>query len=689
MAEPKQSPQQEFVGGLLMMVFGTFFLVLVGVLAGRDAWHAVWLRLAYRPAEAIVADRRLAEQGTRRGHSVYRLEASLTYQADGREYQSWVPWRNDVETSSPVGDAAEALFNRLQPGDRVTCYYSATDPAEVVMDRGNLTALWGALGGMAIPVIVVIAGTTLVATRWRVVWPRGLEAEVRHARQRLPRRFYLLVGVVLVCVVTVIVALLTAGGQGFLLLIPAIIITILCVRGAAGIVRRTVLPSPEKRAATAAAAGESAATDTSSATAVNEFFASLESAPEGRAAIERPAAIAGAPRKASVAWNRADPIRVSQGEYLPVRLKTNALDDNKGKIVGTGYLLLLLVVIVVGSTINAVRGIAAPPAHPNPGGWAALLGMVGAGAVIAIVAGLGWRRFRRMSGVVVEVSAHPFPAGQTEKVVVYHPDAGALDRLRLELRCEEDAYAGTSGKGNRPVTETKVVLRQPIDLDPPMDAVEPRRGRIDVPLAPGSFSVGLHRVRWYLQGRLGFWTLRYPVEVREPLIEADALAPSAGERSSNRINQGAVSLWIDGDTNAVLPGATMTGGFHVRTHPDAVPLNKLELSVLWTAARRLPPVLAGLVPKAARHQPDSPDLGVCHFDEHEASDDDAAELGARHAFRVVLPDGPPSFRGKQFDITWAVRLRATYADGDQSVCDLPFILAGSVTTQSLDSAADE
>jgi hypothetical protein len=678
MATPKQSPQQEFGGGIVMIVAGTFFLVLVGVLAGREAWHAVWLRLGYRPAEAVVVERQLVEHGNRRGHPFYRLEVSLTYQADGREYQSWVPWQKDAETTAQTGAEAEAMLNRVQPGDRVTCYYARTDPAEVVLDRGDLSALWGALGGMAIPAIVVIVGMTVVATRWRVVWPRGVRTEVRDARRRLPRRFYLLAGAVLVCVVTVVLAFLSRGGEGILVLIPAAVVAIVCFRAAANLLRRTVLPSPEKRAAAAAAATETPAGETTSAAAVNEFFASLESPAGGQVADLPGGGRSATCPTARAAWNLAEPTAVSRGEYLPVRLKTNPFDTNKGKMGISLYLLSFPVIIVVGLAIHALRRLAASPAPPAPGAIVALLAAAGVGVVAGILLWIGWRQFRQVSGVTVEVSAHPFPACQSQEVAVVHANPAVAERVRVELLCEEDAYTGTGRHG--PMTETKVVLRQPVPLDPPDGPGEARYGQVDVPLAPGSFSLRLHRVRWCLQARLGFWVLRYPVEVRDRPLEA--LAPLAGERPSNRVDPGVVSLWIDGDSNAFPPGATLTGGFHIRTHPEAVPLQKIELSVVWSAAKLRAPVLAGLIFNQARRAQDSPDMGVCHFEEHEATEDDAADLGARRQFRVVLPDGPPSFHGKQFDIRWTVRLRVSYADGDQSVCDLPFVLGGIVGAET-------
>jgi hypothetical protein len=73
-------------------------------------------------------------------------------------------------------------------------------------------------------------------------------------------------------------------------------------------------------------------------------------------------------------------------------------------------------------------------------------------------------------------------------------------------------------------------------------------------------------------------------------------------------------------------------------------------------------------------------MGVCHFEEHQAAEDGALDLAAPRRFRVVLPDGPPSFHGKSFDIKWTVRLRVSYADSDQSVCDLPIVLAGPISS---------
>jgi hypothetical protein len=76
-------------------------------------------------------------------------------------------------------------------------------------------------------------------------------------------------------------------------------------------------------------------------------------------------------------------------------------------------------------------------------------------------------------------------------------------------------------------------------------------------------------------------------------------------------------------------------------------------------------------------------MGVHHFEDHQPAGEDAAASEVRRQFRVVLPEGPPSFHGEVFDVRWTVRLRVCYADGDQSVCDVPFVLAGPVGAEAL------
>jgi hypothetical protein len=677
MAKRKQSPQEQLKGGIFMILFGAIIPAAVLTVAGREAWHAAWSWVAYHPTEAVVGERRLVEDGTSRGHPVYRLETWLTYQADGQEYQGWVRWGQDAETYALTGKAAEALLNRVQPGDRVTCYYSRFDPGTALIDRGNGSMLWVMLFGVVAPGVWLIVGIRLVATRWRQVWPPSVRTEARDMRQRLPRRFYVMAGAVLVCVATVVLAFVFLGFKGILFLIPAVAVAIPCFYGAVNIVQRMAFPSPEKLAAVAAATSESAAAPTPAA-AVNEFFASLESPSAGQVADLPSLGRSATCPKASAAWNRADAVAVTRGEHLPVRLKTNPFDSNKGKIGISLYLLFMLFIVLVGLAILPLRAAAAHGAQPDPGAWVKLPVAVAIAGVVGTLVWIGWRRYQRLSGVVVEVSAHPFPAGHSLDVAVSHADPRAVERLRLELLCEEDAYTGTH-KG-RPQTETRRVLRQPVPLDTPADLGDVRRGQIDVPPAPGSFSLRLHRVRWCLQARLGFWALRYPVKVQERPLEAGDLAPPAGERPSNRVELGVVSLWLDGDTNIFLPGATMTGGYHVRTHPDAVPLRRTEFSVVWWAAKPRPQAFAGFNLNRVGSARDSPDMGVCHFEEHQAAEDGALDLGAPRQFRVVLPDGPPSFHGKSFEIKWTVRLRVSYADSDQSVCDLPIVLARPISS---------
>jgi hypothetical protein len=67
-------------------------------------------------------------------------------------------------------------------------------------------------------------------------------------------------------------------------------------------------------------------------------------------------------------------------------------------------------------------------------------------------------------------------------------------------------------------------------------------------------------------------------------------------------------------------------------------------------------------------------LDVCHYEEHAAVGDDDRLLYAARQFQAVLPEGPPSYSGQVFQVRWAVRLRLRYAEGDEVVRELPFLL---------------
>ena len=70
---------------------------------------------------------------------------------------------------------------------------------------------------------------------------------------RLPRRFYIYLGVVLVCLIAVLASFRFIGAEGLLVLLPALVIAIPCLTAAAKVFRVAVFPSPEKQAAQATA----------------------------------------------------------------------------------------------------------------------------------------------------------------------------------------------------------------------------------------------------------------------------------------------------------------------------------------------------------------------------------------------------------------------------------------------------
>jgi hypothetical protein len=119
MSAKQKPPELGFGRGIVAILVGVVIVAIVLGMLGREAWQGVWLRVAYRPVEAVVGDRRLAEHGTRRGRPAYRLEAWLTYEIDGREYQGWVRWGEETQTSSPEGKYAQAILDRVGPGERV------------------------------------------------------------------------------------------------------------------------------------------------------------------------------------------------------------------------------------------------------------------------------------------------------------------------------------------------------------------------------------------------------------------------------------------------------------------------------------------------------------------------------------------------------------------------------------------
>jgi hypothetical protein len=445
------------------------------------------------------------------------------------------------------------------------------------------------------------------------------------------------------------------------LVVLAGISAIACVVNAVKIARRALLPSPEKQAAQATA--QTAAGPAASSEGLQAFFSSLEADPSGQ-----PAASPVVEYQPAPPWNLATPVPVARGEHLPARLRANLYADNMIKIGCSLYVLLLLT--IVGVALGTLWGKKAVIAEPS---LRYLPPVVAVGLAVTFVV-LGWRSLRKMGSLTVELSDHPLAAGRSHEIAVSHPSLDTVQRVRLELVCEEEGFAGR-GKHGKPLTETKVVWRQPIALDDPGRFDDVRRGAVEVPPAPGSFALELHKVRWSLQARLGPWLARYQVEVRCAPPEAGDLPSPTEDRPPHRVSVGGAALWIEGGRDVFLPGQTLTGGFQVGTERDGAPLQKIELSILWWAEKSSAAGGAGFFGSKPAEE-----MGVCHFQEYAVGADEAAVLGTPYSFRTVLPAGPPSFQGKVFAIRWAVRLRLHDVAADESVCDLPFVLAGCGTT---------
>jgi hypothetical protein len=510
-----------------------------------------------------------------------------------------------------------------------------------------------------------------------------LQKQLHHLGRRLPRRFYLCVGLVFVCLVAVVAGFVLLGGQGLLVLFPALIIAIPCIRTAVRILRVVVFSSPEKQAVEAAA--KAATATTSSTAAVDAFFRSLETTPSSPAKAGTPTATA-EPRQ-DIAWNQAERVVVGHGDRLPVRLQAHPYKDNAARIGVSLYILALGLLIGIGLGVTAVGNKNLPLAPPVLRGVLRVLVFLVGIAIGGVVVWVGWRQLQWLSRLKMELSDYPLEAGENHDIVVSHPDPVALQRVRLQLVCEEDGYAGR-GKNNQPLTTTRLVLRQGVPLDPPADVGDFRCGQLEVPLTAVSFSLRLHRVRWQLRARLGFWEARYPVEIQSAPVASSDLATLIGDQPANRVEVGVVSLWIDGDTNLFPPGATLSGGFQVRTHPEAIPPQKFELSVLWRAEKVEGDGSAGTRSKRPGTPQQSEEIGVCHFAEYEPTEEDLAAYSIRRQFEAVLPGGPPSFHGQVFNIRWAVRLRLGYLDGEQFTWDLPFILCDVAGTEPLPHAAE-
>jgi hypothetical protein len=611
MTVAKKDEPVPFGAGFVLTVIGGAYLAFTFAFFGPS----VWTQLTYRPTEASVVDRRWGEEHDGKGRTYYRLEALLSYRVAGQDYQAWTAWPQT--TRQQTGPKAEAVFNQLEPGQRVTCYYDPFHPATAVQDRGMERWQWGFFLVLApLASLALLGGIGFMAAGWRKAFPRGAGAAATDLRQRLPRPFYRAVAGLLLCA-TVIAGTLgglrpVLGGWMWCVLLPAVV-------GFLGMLLLTVsygsvaLPSPEKRAARA-----------------RQPDPALPPA-DGAASPPPPA--------------RAPP--VSHGDRLPFRLGHELRNFFGDAVVVAGLFGVPLLLLVVVGVVSWLAG--------QLGGDAKAT-RVGATAVALVVMAVvlvppGWKAVRRRLGVRVELSHHPVRAGRNYRLAVGPLAPAEWQQVRCALICEEEA------PGNRSRTR-HIVSEQPVALDGPPDRAGIGTGQFAVPArAAPSFRTEYYQVGWYVRVTVGGWLpgqLFYPVTVEPPTPEEWPPAPA--HEGATRRDDGPVSLWIDGPQTTFPPGAVLTGGYAIRPL-DGRPLRSVELSVLWYTG-----------------WPGVRELGVCHHDEQTAVAADDLRLYQPQPYAVRLPQGPCTYEGHVVKLRWVVRLRLRYTDGDEVVGELPFRL---------------
>jgi hypothetical protein len=275
---------------------------------------------------------------------------------------------------------------------------------------------------------------------------------------------------------------------------------------------------------------------------------------------------------------------------------------------------------------------------------------------------VAWRwTARRVKGLAVEVSEHPFRPGGRYEVAVLHDDPAELPRVSVTLFRVEDASAGDQRGGKNSTHERTLEGR--VELEGP-DA-DVRRVHLDISRrAVASMALGHHWVDWSLAVRLGGrlpWTVKFPVTVEGSgrrhvsKTRPPGAPPPRKPRGHAVEREGPAALWLNSGAEA-RPGATLSMGYAVEPVEGRV-LESVEAAVLWESA-----------------PPGWKDLGVCYYEGRAAVEGDDLPLYGARSFQVTLPDGPPSYDGKAVKVRWLARLRLRYADGGEVVREVPFAL---------------
>jgi hypothetical protein len=313
-------------------------------------------------------------------------------------------------------------------------------------------------------------------------------------------------------------------------------------------------------------------------------------------------------------------------------------------------------------------------------------------AVTCLAAGIVYlwlQALGRLSQVAVEVSEFPLQAGRNHALEIWHADPKALRDVRLQLVCREQRGQGKTGR-------LKVSRCPPVPLTAPAHPGGAWKGRLEIPHTAASFALCHDRyspekdvydeldlddqVSWHLElrpRRWRPWVARYPVEIRGPASDSTSTDPAQPDAAPTptRLQGEDLSVWINGDQAVLAPRAVLTGGFQRHALKESGPLRRIELSVVCVTG----PGGCGW---------GKTELDVCHFEEYEAGADDGAALLGPQRFRAILPDGPPSYCGQLFQVTWAVRVRLCYRDGKESVRDLPFRLLAGDGEQTVGNLAE-
>jgi hypothetical protein len=641
------------------MPFGVavlFAAVGIGVfLAVFLAWvaPALWVYLAYRPATATLLETR-PTQKHRKGGEYHWLEARLGITVGGQTYERWVALPRGA--GHREGPLAESVRDQAALRQQLPCFYDPFAPGtSLVLERNRLE--WGMLFGLLFPLVFLAVGCAGMVAGWRRTFPRGVRVWAGEILTRLSWRFYL---ALLSAVLALSAGWLTIelvgprlGGLGVLVILGTIGAVVLTIRLALRY-GSVAFPSPERGAARGRAAGH----------------------PTGdEAPIDPP------PGR----WLPEVNIAVEPGAWLSVRLPAEKFSNYPGGAALLSFWSIMLAGMVLLALALRLTGQFGARHRVAP-----LLIIL-----LAVVVGIwSWTWIaRRVRELTVELSDHPLRPGGRHQIVVAHVDPAELSRLRLDLVCEE-ASEQTDRRGGRAASRSTVFRRSlelesdsdrdretepelELELDPPAPAprIDVRFARLDVP-ASAPFSVALehHWINWLITVRLGGWfpwTVRFPLVMKGPRPQDIPLSPAMrppqeGDETS-RLDREPIALWITDGRAPFRPGALLAGGHAVEPQENRR-LQTVELSILWHTAG------AGAT-----------DLGICHYEDFAAADGDDLSLYSPGSFSARLPDGPPSYEGKSFQIRWMLRLRLRYADGTEIVGELPFRLGSpDVATGSSD-----